>query len=328
MSLTRTYSGDAPVRLNKWLAQEGICSRREAEALIAKGQIAIDGVQVTEPGRKIAPGETLTLEAGGQAALDSKLTVILHKPEGYVSGTPEGDQVPAIRLVTRETLSGRSPVIPGPRTQLAPLGRLDQDSRGLLLLSDDGVLARAVIGPESRLEKEYRVRVTGRVTPAQLERLRHGLMLDEKPLKRAVVEEMSPGLLKFVLTEGRNRQIRRMCQLVDLKVLDLIRVRIGPVSLGSLEEGLWRPLGARERARLIRAARGEPEDKPPGHASRREPQTRSGGPDTGTAPSRRQGRKAGPAPRDGNRGGPRPPSGPAGRGRRNPPAGGGSRGDR
>lgn len=322
MSLTRTYSGDAPVRLNKWLAQEGICSRREAEALIAQGQIAIDGAEVTEPGRKIAPGETLTVRSGGKAALDNKLTLVLHKPEGYVSGTPEADQVPAIRLVTRETLSGRSPVIPGPRTQLAPLGRLDQDSRGLLLLSDDGVLARAVIGPQSQLEKEYRVRVTGRVTPAQLERLRHGLVLDEKPLKRATVEEVSPGLLKFVLTEGRNRQIRRMCQLVDLKVLDLIRIRIGPVSLGSLAEGRWRPLGGRERSLLIDAARGQASAHPPRRSSGSRPSKPPG--ETG-AKSAGKGRSV---PRDGNRGGPRPPSGPSGRARRNRPAGGGSRGDR
>ncbi|MEM0986707.1 MAG: pseudouridine synthase [Pseudomonadota bacterium] len=251
MPLTRTYDGLEPIRVNKWLAQSGVCSRREAEDLIEKGLVSINGETVTSPGHKIAPGETLTLKPKGTKALSNKLSIILHKPEGYVSGTPEDDQVPAVRLLTRANLSGRSPVIPGRRHKLAPLGRLDQDSRGLLILSEDGVLAKAIIGPDSGLEKEYRVRVVGALSSANLERLRHGLELDGKPLKPAIVEPVGKGMLKFVLREGRNRQIRRMCDLVDLRVIDLIRIRIGPLSLGDLPEGQWRPLGARDRARLL-----------------------------------------------------------------------------
>ncbi|MEM7767619.1 MAG: pseudouridine synthase [Pseudomonadota bacterium] len=251
MALTRTYSGAEPVRVNKWLAQFGICSRREAEGLIEQGLISIDGMPVTSPGHKIEPGQSLTVEDKGTKALANKLTVILHKPEGIVSGTPEDDQIPAVRLLTRQALSGRSHIIPGRRHKLAPLGRLDQDSRGLLLLSEDGVLAKAIIGPDSDLEKEYRVRVVGALPRANLDRLRHGLELDDRPLKPAIVDPVGAGILKFVLREGRNRQIRRMCDLVDLKVIDLIRVRIGPLSLGDLPEGRWRPLGARERARLL-----------------------------------------------------------------------------
>jgi len=252
MAVKRTYSGDEPVRVNKWLAQAGICSRREAESLIEKGLVSIDGETVTSPGHKIAPGQTLTLADQGAKALEQKLTVVLHKPEGYVSGTPEGEQVPAVRLLTRANLSGRSPVIPGRRHKLAPLGRLDQDSRGLLLLSEDGVLAKAVIGPESDLDKEYRVRVVGALPRKNLDLLRHGLELDGRALKPAIVEPVGAGILKFVLREGRNRQIRRMCDLVGLRVIDLIRIRIGPLHLGNLPEGQWRPLATSERAQLLR----------------------------------------------------------------------------
>jgi 23S rRNA pseudouridine2604 synthase len=124
-----------------------------------------------------------------------------------------------------------------------------------LLLSEDGVLAKAVIGPESKLDKEYVVRVEGRVTDKKLTLLRYGLMLDGRQLKPAKVSEVEPQLLRFVLLEGRNRQIRRMCELVELDVVDLLRIRIGPLALGDLPEGRWRPLSAEERTALITASR-------------------------------------------------------------------------
>jgi 23S rRNA pseudouridine2604 synthase len=176
---------------------------------------------------------------------------VLHKPAGVVSAHPEPGQVPAVRLLTAQTLIGESPVIPDRDTRLAPVGRLDMDSRGLLILSEDGVVAKAVIGPESTLEKEYRVAVLGELTPARLERLRHGLELDGRRLKRADVSVIRDGRLRIVLREGRNRQIRRMCELVDLKVVDLFRVRVGPLRLGDMPEGRWRLLTAQERAALI-----------------------------------------------------------------------------
>ena len=127
-------------------------------------------------------------------------------------------------------------------------------SRGLLLLSDDGVVAKAVIGPESALDKEYRVAVIGELTREKLDLLRHGLELDDRRLKPAEVEIISDQRLRMVLHEGRNRQIRRMCELVNLKVVDLFRVRIGPLTLGDMPEGRWRPLTGDERAALIGAA--------------------------------------------------------------------------
>lgn len=250
MSWTRTYDGVEPQRINKWLGQSGVCSRREAEGLIAEGLVSIDGEVVTDAGRKILPGQTLTLSDGATRALDAAVTLMLHKPVGYVSGQPEPDKIPAVRLLTAANATDGSPDIAADAS-LPPIGRLDEDSRGLLLLSSDGVVAKAVIGPESNLAKEYLVRVSGEVTDRKLALLRHGLSLDGRTLKPAEVTQLKPRRLRFILREGRNRQIRRMCELVGLEVTDLKRTRIGPLALGDLPEGRWRMLTADERKKLI-----------------------------------------------------------------------------
>ena len=248
MAWTRRFEEPEPQRINKWLGQSGVCSRREAEGLIERGLVSIDGEKVTDPGRKIQPGQTLVLADGEGAAA---LSVVLHKPMGVVSAQPEPGQVPAVRLLTKAALIGESPVVPDRDTRLAPLGRLDMDSRGLLILSDDGVLAKAIIGPESDLEKEYLVRVTGKITPEKVARLCHGLSMDGRQLKPAKVSVVEGQQLRFILKEGRNRQIRRMCELVGMHVMDLVRVRIGSLRLGDLPEGKWRVLSEEERAALI-----------------------------------------------------------------------------
>jgi 23S rRNA pseudouridine2604 synthase len=253
MAWSRRYDEAEPQRVNRWLAQSGVCSRREAEALIGRGLVSIDGARVDDVGRKIQPGETLTLNDAGESELKTSLSVVLNKPVGVVSSQPEGTQTPAVRLLTAQALRGESGVIPDRNTRLAPLGRLDQDSHGLLILSDDGVLAKAVIGPASTLDKEYLVRVAGPITEPQLARLRHGLALDGRQLKPAKVTLAGDQRLRFVLREGRNRQIRRMCDLVDLAVSDLYRIRIGPLKLGDLPEGRWRVLTAAERSALLAA---------------------------------------------------------------------------
>ena len=251
MAWTRRYDEPEPQRINRWLARSGVCSRREADALIAQGLITIDGKAVGDAGHKIEAGQTLTLADAAASQLDRALTVVLHKPAGVVSAQPEPGQIPAVRLLTRAALVGESPVIPGRDTRLAPVGRLDMDSRGLLILSEDGVVAKAVIGPEADLEKEYRVAVVGEITEAKLALLGHGLELDGRRLKRAEVSVISDQRLCIMLREGRNRQIRRMCELVDLKVVDLFRVRVGPIRLADLPERRWRVLTAPERAALL-----------------------------------------------------------------------------
>lgn len=250
MAFTRTYDGEEPVRVNKWLGQTGVCSRREAESLIAEGLVSIDGEIVTDAGRKISAGQTLTLSARAEATLAAGVTIVLHKPVGYVSGQPEPGKIPAARLLTAANRIGAGDA-PSRDASLPPIGRLDEDSRGLLLLSSDGVVAKAVIGPQSELDKEYLVVVDGQVTEARLSRLRHGLELDGRQLKPARVTQVEPQRLRFVLKEGRNRQIRRMCDLVGLQVVDLLRIRIGPLALGDLPEGRWRALTPAERSSLV-----------------------------------------------------------------------------
>jgi 23S rRNA pseudouridine2604 synthase len=256
MAWTRLYAEPEPQRVNRWLAQSGVCSRREAEGLIAKGLVSIDGERVDDPGRKIHAGQTLVLADDAQSLLGAMLSVAIHKPAGVVSSQPEDGQIPAVRLLTRAALWGEAAAIPGRDNRLAPVGRLDMDSRGLLILSEDGVVAKAVIGPESELEKEYLVRVAGAITPRKLDLLRHGLQLDGRALRPAQVDQIEGQQLRFVLREGRNRQIRRMCDLVGLKVTDLLRVRIGALMLGDLPEGRWRPLSSEERAGLLSGATG------------------------------------------------------------------------
>jgi len=253
MSGSHIYKGNAPIRLNKWMAELGLCSRREAEALIAAGGVNVDDEAVSQPGHKIEPGQTLTLTPAAQASLATRFTAVLNKPVGYVSAQPEGDQIPAVRLLTSKR-AARGETGPARDDRLAPLGRLDQDSRGLLLLSDDGVLAKAIIGPQHTLEKEYLVQVEGAITSGKLTLLRNGLSLDGRRLKAAKVTVEGDQALRFVLREGRKRQIRRMCDLVDLSVVDLHRIRIGPLEIGDLEKGQWRLLTPHERTKLIAAS--------------------------------------------------------------------------
>lgn len=283
MAWTKTYEGAEPLRINKWLAEEGVCSRREADALILKGLIKVDG-EAAVAGQKIEAGQTLTLLQKATRQLDNKLSLIFHKPEGIVSGTPEPGEIPAVRLITEKTLSGKAHAIPGRYNKLAPLGRLDKDSRGLLVLSEDGVLAKALIGPESTVDKEYVVKVKGDVTPEKLALLRHGLELDGRKLKPAEVEQVKAHELRFVLHEGRNRQIRRMCQLVELRVVDLMRVRIGSLELAGLPEGKWRPISAREREALLSGA--APRPRKPREERERPPRDAQDRPTRGERPPR------------------------------------------
>ena len=254
MAWRKTYDGAEPQRVNKWLAGEGVCSRREAEELIANGLVSIDGAVVAEPGRKIERGQTI--EVADARGAPAKISIAINKPIGFVSSQPEGDQVPAARLLTKANLIGRADPMPTSRTSLAPLGRLDQDSRGLLLLSEDGVLAKAAIGEDSKLDKEYLVGVRGQINDRKLALLRHGLELDGRKLKPAQIDVVEPWRIRFILNEGRKRQIRRMCELVELEVVDLLRVRIGPLWLGDLPEGKWRALTPAERDALIKQSKG------------------------------------------------------------------------
>lgn len=216
-----------------------MASRREADRLIEAGLVRVDG-EIAGIGDKFLPTAHIEILPQGQSVLESHVTILLNKPVGYVSNLPEKGYQAAIELITEENQVGPGHFSPSHRRRLAVAGRLDIDSKGLLVLTQDGVIAKQLIGENSPIEKEYRVYVEGAVTAEKLKQLRYGLFLDGKPLKRAKVEEISPGLLRFILQEGKKRQIRRMCELVDLKVTGLKRSRIGRVLLGTLPEGKWR----------------------------------------------------------------------------------------
>jgi 23S rRNA pseudouridine2604 synthase len=174
--------------------------------------------------------------------------MLLHKPMGYVSGQAEDGHRPASSLIAAATqMAGdHRRFQPSYLKGLAPAGRLDIDSTGLLVLTQDGRVARQLIGDDSRVDKEYLVRVEGVLDEPSLALLNHGLELDGRKLRPAKVTWANPEQLRFVLTEGRKRQIRRMCELVGLRVTGLKRVRIGRVRLGDLPLGKWRLLGENE----------------------------------------------------------------------------------
>ena len=289
-SNTAAIGPDGSMRLNKRMAELGMASRREADAWIEKGWVKVNG-QIAEMGMQVAADVRIEIdkEAKGQQA--KQVTVLINKPLGIVSGQAEDGHSPAITLVAPHNRwaedNARFFFHPSQLRSLVPAGRLDIDSTGLLVLTQDGRVARQLIGEDHVVEKEYLVRVvyTGVENPAaataasatyaplpkptqlsriddddpvsndvqsvfpaaKLQLLRHGLSLDGQALKHAKVEWQNPEQLRFVLHEGKKRQIRRMCEQVGLKVVGLKRVRIGKVMLGNLPVGQWRYLAPHER---------------------------------------------------------------------------------
>jgi 23S rRNA pseudouridine2604 synthase len=287
---TAAYGAGGTVRLNKRMAELGLASRREADDWIAKGWVKVDG-RVAEMGMQVKPDVKIEIDKQASGAQAKQVTVLINKPLGLVSGQAEDGHEPAITLVQPQNRwaedNARFFFHPSQLKSLVPAGRLDIDSTGLLVLTQDGRVARQLIGEDAVMEKEYLVRViyTGvlnaaaatsaaatyaaRPQPSQLSRiddddpvsqdvqsvfpadklalLRHGLSLDGQALKHAKVEWQNPEQLRFVLHEGKKRQIRRMCEQVGLKVVGLKRVRIGKVMLGNLPVGQWRYLAPHER---------------------------------------------------------------------------------
>ncbi len=249
--------GHAPgsVRLSKRMSELGLASRREADEWIEKGWVRVDGEVVRELGSRVLPGQAVTVDSQARLQQARQVTVLLNKPIGFVSGQAEDGYEPAFVLVTpqnqwRDDVSGVRFQRDHLRS-LVPAGRLDIDSTGLLVLTQDGRVAKALIGEDSPVDKEYLVRVQSLdgglpaqqcLSPRQLAQLNHGLELDGQPLRPAKVEWVNEDQLRFVLVEGKKRQIRRMCEAVGLKVTGLKRVRIGRVMLGDLPVGQWRYL--------------------------------------------------------------------------------------
>jgi 23S rRNA pseudouridine2604 synthase len=275
---TAAIGPNGTLRLNKRMAELGLASRREADDWIGRGWVKVNGAIATM-GMQVAPDVRIEINKLAQGQQANQVTILLNKPMGIVSGQAEDGHQPAITLIQPQNRwvddNARFFFHLKQLQSLVPAGRLDIDSIGLLVLTQDGRVARQLIGEDSVMEKEYLVRVsyTGFTEPdgqpdrllqindgdpvstnvqaifpaAGLARLRHGLSLDGQALKPAKVTWQNPEQLRVVLTEGKKRQIRRMCELVGLKVVGLKRVRIGNVMLGNLPVGQWRYLAPHER---------------------------------------------------------------------------------
>jgi 23S rRNA pseudouridine2604 synthase len=270
---------DAPQRVSKLMAWRGLCSRREAEELISRGVVTVDGAVARQGDKALSDARIDIADAAGARWLRSKITVVLNKPVGFVSNLPGPGEREASELVTArnaasesdrrglldaldETNDDEKARAPGVGlTKLNVCGRLDKDSRGLLVLTQDGVLARAVIGG-NEIPKTYVVRLDRPVTDEQVRVLNGPVSLEGARLLPMKVERAprAPDVLRFTLREGKNRQIRRVCDAAGLRVVDLERVKVGGCELGDLPEGAWRLMTDAERESLRAAggaARGE-----------------------------------------------------------------------
>jgi len=231
-------------RLQKIIAAAGITSRRAAEELILAGRVAVNGNVVTELGAKADPAtDQITLDGAPVKPAETLYYVLLHKPAGYVTSLkdPQGRQ-----LVTE--------LVKDVNARLFPVGRLDYNSEGLLLLTNDGAWANRLMHPRHQVDKEYHVRVRGKVDQQQIKRLNDGIELEDGPVSGATVRllktDQNNDWLSVTIREGRNRQVRRMCAAAGLSVVRLRRIRYGNLTLGGLKPGEYRLLTKQEAADL------------------------------------------------------------------------------
>ena len=231
------------MRLQKYMASCGVASRRTAEKMIAEGRVSVNGNVITEMGVQVEDGDTVRLDGQVIRPEEEKRYVIYHKPAGEVTTVSDPE--------------GRACVLDHFRdypVRLYPVGRLDYDSEGLLLLTNDGALTERLLHPSHQVDKTYLARVTGAVTPEEIQALRRGILLDDHktaPAKaRLIRQEAFASQVLVTIHEGRNRQVRRMFEETGHQVLQLRRVRFGPLELGDLRRGEWRELTEEEKRKL------------------------------------------------------------------------------
>jgi len=233
------------VRLNKFLAQAGVASRRAADQLIARGKVRVNGRVVRELGTLVSPGDDVDVSGTRVRPSAERLYFVMNKPAGVVTTMrdPQG----------RRTVAHLLP--PGPR--VLPVGRLDYETSGLLLLTNDGDLANRVLHPRYGVEKTYRATLTGRLAPDDVRQLLEGVEFDghraAEAKVRVVATRRDHCVVDITVHEGRNRQVRRMFEALGHRVLALVRMRFGPIALGALPGGAVRPLTERELAALRRS---------------------------------------------------------------------------
>lgn len=228
------------IRLNKYLSDAGYCSRREADRLIAAGHVSVDG-KIAGVGAKIYPEQRVEVEGKTVFPEEEKILLAFHKPVGIECTTDRSNPDNIIDFI-------------GYKKRIFPIGRLDKNSRGLILLTNDGSLVNYILKASSWHEKEYMVTVNKQITEEFIKRMSSGVYLPDlkKKTRRCKVEQTGEKTFRIVLTQGLNRQIRRMCQALDYKVTDLQRVRIMSVTLGKLKEGTYREVSKKERKELLR----------------------------------------------------------------------------
>jgi 23S rRNA pseudouridine2605 synthase len=236
-------------RLQRYLARSGLGSRRACESLIRDGRVTLNGRIVSVLGTKVTPGiDVITCDGRRVAPSEERIYVLLHKPAGVITSLSD----PQGRSVIPDLLPRRG--LP----RLFPVGRLDYQTEGLLLLTNDGATAHALTHPSFEVEKEYLVKVKGRPDPSVLRRLKAGVVLDGHRLRADQAAILRHGTdatwLRMVVHEGRYHEIRRLCEAIGYPVLKLRRIRLGPISLGRLPRGAWRRLSPREVASLRRVA--------------------------------------------------------------------------
>jgi 23S rRNA pseudouridine2605 synthase len=230
------------MRLAKHLAHAGVASRRAAEALIADGRVTVEGEVVRDPARDVTGKEAIAVEGEAVRAPGARVVYAVHKPAGVVS-------------TARDTHGRRTVVDLVPSAQrLYPVGRLDADTTGLILLTNDGDLAHALTHPRFEVPRTYRARVEGRPGQRALRALREGVELGDGRTAPARVRLIGPHELELTIHEGRKRQVRRMCEAVGHRVVALRRIAFGPLRLGDLGAGRHRRLTAAEVERLRGAA--------------------------------------------------------------------------
>jgi 23S rRNA pseudouridine2605 synthase len=229
------------VRLAKFLAHAGVASRRRAEEIVAAGRVSVRGEVVTDPAREVGEADDVRVDAE-PVAVEPREVWAVNKPAGVVSTAREpGQRTAVVELVDSAA-------------RLYPVGRLDADTTGLLLLTNDGELANRLTHPRYGVAKTYRARLRRPASDRELERLRSGVELEDGPTAPAEARRLGPREVEIVLREGRNRQVRRMVEAVGNEVTALRRVAFGPLRLGDLPEGKARRLGAEEIAALRDAA--------------------------------------------------------------------------
>ncbi len=225
-------------RLSKVMSERGLASRREADDLIGRGLVKVNG-EIASLGMRVSPDVEIEIVGRARKELAEKVTILVNKPVGWVSSQPEDGYRAAIELITNSNRDpGEKKVLEGKHlVGLATAGRLDIDSQGLLVFTQDGVVAKALIGENSDVEKEYLVRVEGNLSKEDLSLLnRGGMNIEGRILRPAKVEWLNSDQLRFVLKEGMKRQIRKMCEACGLRVTGLKRVRVGQVTLGKLQK--------------------------------------------------------------------------------------------